>query len=134
MPYLSDTQVANIVFNETRSLNGPSIAEARVNIAHAIMNAIGSPHKFPMMAPAVANPGPGESSIYDACTAAVSRARGNVMSSEDPTGGATHFNFRNSAFSGAFQGHKLKTSTGPLSNSYPTPELPASGIYANTYE
>jgi hypothetical protein len=134
VPFLSDEQITNIVFNETRSLSGPNIDEARINIAHAIINAASSKHKFPVMAPSTASPDSGEASIYNSCVAAISKARSNVMSRSDPTGGAQHFNFRKNKSNADFQGHKIKTSVGPLNNSYPTAELPKSGIYANTYE
>ncbi|MFL6740825.1 MAG: RHS repeat-associated core domain-containing protein [Sphingomicrobium sp.] len=35
---LTDTQVANVIFNETRSLSGNGIDEARENVAHTIIN------------------------------------------------------------------------------------------------
>jgi hypothetical protein len=132
--HLSDEQIGNIVFNETRSLSGAGIDEARVNIAHALINASASTHKFPLVASSTAEPGPGEDEIYQACSNAASTARGNVMAGIDPTDGAEHFNFRKNKSKANFQGHKIKTSIGPLNNSYPTKELPKSGIYANTYE
>ncbi len=134
MATLSDTQIANIIFNETRSLSGGSIAQARVNVAHAIINALASPHKLPPMALTTAKVPAAETAIMLACTQAVQTARANIAVRNDPTKGATHFNFRKNTFSGAFQGHALKTSVGPLTNSYPTTELPANGIYANTYD
>ncbi|MGH7840980.1 MAG: hypothetical protein ACREQT_05595 [Candidatus Binataceae bacterium] len=134
MPKLSDQQIANILFNETRSLNGLGILAARINLAHAILNAEASPHGLPQMASPVAKVPPAERATYDACLIAVQQARADAASKLDPTAGAQHFNFRKNAWPGDFQGHKLKTSIGPLSNSYPTEDLPASGIYANTYE
>jgi len=133
MTTLTDAQIANIVFNETRSLSGTGIDTARTNIAHAIMNALGSQHRFPMMASSVASPGPLEKAAMLACTDAVTKARANVTAGTDPTKGAQHFNFRKNALQGAFQGHAIRTSNGPFANSYPTAALPASGIYANTY-
>ena len=134
MTKLSDQQISNIVFNETRSLSGPTITDARVNIAHAIINTAASSHRFPVMASAVAHPGPAEKSILAECVTAVRTARRELLAGKDPTLGARHFNFRKNAFSGAFQGHALKTSVGPLDNAYPTAASPSSGIYANTYE
>ena len=134
MTVISDTQLANIIFNETRSLSGVDIDKARVNIAHAILNAAASKHKFPMMAPATAKPGSGEQAIFGLCCVAVGIARTNIAAGKDPTNGAEHFNFRKNNSQSDFQGHKIKTSVGPLNNSYPTAELPAIGIYANTYE
>jgi hypothetical protein len=129
----SDQQIGSIVFNETRSLSGPNIRQARINLAHAILNAADSPHRFPLMASHVATPGSGEGGIYASCFDAASTARLNVMSGIDPTGGATHFNFRPNKSTSPFQGHALRTSVGPLENSYPTDDLPSDGIYANTY-
>ncbi len=133
MTTLTDSQIAAIVFNETRSLSGTAIAEARLNISHSIINALGSKHRFPMMASSTASPQPGEVATFAACVGAVASARANIAAGRDPTSGAEHFNFRKNALAGAFQGHILKTSSGPLDNSYPTAALPATGIYANTY-
>lgn len=133
--HISDDEIANIIFNETRSLSGAGIDDARVKIAHAIINAIASPHKFPKMAPTKANPPPVEKGVHAACIAAVQSARANVRAGNDLTSGATHFNFRrNNTDKTPFQGHALKTTVGPFANSHPTDELPASGIYSNTYE
>ncbi|MGN6526643.1 MAG: hypothetical protein ACTHL8_09660 [Burkholderiaceae bacterium] len=77
---LTDAEIANVVFNETRSLSGEDIATARKNVAHSIMNAI------------------------------------------DKNNGR-----------GDFFGLPIKTQVGPLDNSYPTDDQPASNIYANTY-
>jgi hypothetical protein len=65
---------------------------------------------------------------------AVSIARQDQANGSDPTGGAVHFNFRPNNSTGPFQGHALKTQCGPLNNSFPTADLPATGIFANTYE
>jgi len=65
---------------------------------------------------------------------AVAQARIETSQGKDPTGGATHFNFRKNAFAGAFQGYGLKRSSAPLSNAYPTAALPADDVYANTHE
>jgi hypothetical protein len=131
---LTDTEIANIVFNETRSLSGPGISDARVNVAHAILNAEVSPAGLARMASTHATVPAVESAAYDDCTRAVKMARTNRAKNVDPTAGATHFNFRSNASRGAFYGKAIKTSVGPLSNSFPTDDLPQAGIYANTYE
>jgi hypothetical protein len=41
---LTDAQIVNVIFNETRSLPGADVQRARVNIAHAIINADNSSH------------------------------------------------------------------------------------------
>jgi len=75
-----------------------------------------------------------EQPVYDACLTAVSAARAARKKGQDPTQGGKNFNFRKDNSTGPFQGHVLQTQVGPLDNSYPTDDLPASGIYANTYK
>ena len=75
-----------------------------------------------------------EQAIYRACQVAVQGARSNLAKKQDPTKGATHFNFRNGSSQAAFQGYSILTSVGRLNNSYPTVVLPATNIYANTYK
>jgi hypothetical protein len=130
---LTDDEIAAILFNETRSLSGDSIAQARANAAHAIINAQASSHRMPPMAPRVAHIPPAEQDAYTACREAVRTARSDITSGQDPTNGATHFNFRKNNSTADFQGHQIRTNVGPLNNSYPTSDLPASGVYANTY-
>lgn len=130
---LTDEQVANIIFNETRSLSGTDIDTARLNVAHAILNGENS-KKRPLAAPTSATVPAVESAAYALCEAAVAAAKKNVEAGTDPTAGAIHFNFRKNNWTGDFQGHAIKTQVGPLNNSYPSADLPATGIYANTYE
>lgn len=130
---LTDEQIANIIFNETRSLSGEKIAEARKNIAHTILNALASSDRRPKTAPAEAHVPKQESDTYTHCIAAVAAARKEDANKIDPTHGATNFNFRKNDWRGDFYGLKIKTQLGPLKNSYPTDNLPASNIYANTY-
>lgn len=129
---LSDTEIAKIIFNETRSLSGPNIDRARANIAHAVINGDNNPPR-PISAPTTANVPAAEQAVYQGCMAAVVTARGENSNGQDPTNGGVHFNFRADSSKGPFQGHALQTQVGPLNNSYPTPTLPASGIYAKTY-
>lgn len=132
--HLTDHQIANIIFNETRSLSGAGIEQARVNIAHVIINGIASPHRLPMMASSHAHPKHEEIGVLQACQAAVRTARSNIARKEDPTKGATHFNFRNGNSMAGFEGYAIRTQVGPLDNSYPTHALPKENIYANTYQ
>ena len=125
---LTDSQIANIVFNETRSLSGDKIAEARKNIAHSIINAQASTGKRPKTGPIVAHIPKQENDIHAACVDAVAAARADRIGNLDPTGGATNFNFRKNKLTGDFYGLKIKTQLGPLNNSYPTSDLPASNI------
>jgi hypothetical protein len=130
---LTDKEIANVVFNETRSLSGENIEQARKNVAHSIINAQAASGARPKTGPTVAHVPKQESDVYDACTAAVAAAREDRSKKLDPTGGATNFNFRKNDWRGDFFGLKISTQIGPLDNSYPTADLPASNIYANTY-
>jgi hypothetical protein len=128
---LTQLQVANIIFNETRSLSGISIQEARKNVAHAIINADNTlGNKRPITAPTTVTVPLAEKSVYLQCQEAATQAMNDT---KDPTDGAIYFNFRKNNGRGDFYGAKIKTQVGPLNNSYPTVELPAKDIYANTY-
>jgi hypothetical protein len=129
---LTDEQIANIIFNETRSLSGALIAEARTNVAHAIIN--GQKLKGrPKSGPTKATVPDVEKQTYADCKVAIKTARANGAKSVDPTNGATNFNFRKNNWTGDFYALPIKTQVGPLNNSYPTTDLPATNIYANTY-
>lgn len=130
---LTDDQIANVIFNETRSLSGVGIDEARKNIAHSIINAQAATGKRPKTGPVVAHVPEQESDTYESCQSAVSAARDDKKKNVDPTGGATNFNFRKNNWRGDFYGLKIKTQKGPFDNSFPTDDLPSSNIYANTY-
>jgi hypothetical protein len=84
---LTDEQIANIIFNETRSLSGEKIAEARKNIAHTILNALALSDKRPKTAPAEAHVPKQESETYQHCTAAVAAAKKEAVNKIDPTHG-----------------------------------------------
>ncbi len=130
---LSDTQIANIIFNETRSFSGENVAEARRDIAHVIINgdnALGD--NRPVTAPTTANVPPAEASTYSACSNAVSTARAE-REWTDPTNGATNFNFRNNDSTAPFYGLPNQTHVGPLNNSYTGGGLNATGVWVNTY-
>lgn len=130
---LTTDQLANIIFNETQSLSGPGIEQARVNIAMTILNAEKQGKARPMTAPASETVPPVEKAIYADCLKAAQKAIADQKKGDDPTKGATHFNFRSNSSPNPFFGFALRIQFGPLRNSYPTPALPASGIYANTY-
>jgi hypothetical protein len=132
---LKDDEIAAIIFNETRSLTGAGIADARRNLAHAIMNgdeALGA--KRPKSAPTTASVAPGEHEAYAGSLSAVGEARAHRAEGKDPTNGARHFNFRGGASKQPFQGYPLHTQAGPLNNSWPSRDLPAAGVYADTYQ
>ncbi len=129
---MTDEQIAAVIFNETRSLSGDNISSARTNIAHAIYNAEQTGRRD-KAAPTTAKVPAVEKLTYEACKTAVNEMRTNVRNKVDPTDGATNFNFRKNNWRGDFYKKKIKTQIGPLFNSYPTTDLPATGIYANTY-
>jgi hypothetical protein len=130
---LTDAQIANVLFNETRSLSGPSIQQARINIAHAIVNGDGASGNRPRTGPTSAHVPASEATVYAQCVQAVRQMRDQQVRSVDPTSGARNFNFRRNASRANFYGLPVATQSGPLDNSYPTVDLPATGIYANTY-
>jgi DNA-binding protein HU-beta len=130
---LSDVEIQNIIFNETRSLSGPQIATARTNIAHAVINGEEHPPRPPSAPTTVGPIPPAEQAVYHACLTAVTDARAARQNGQDPTNAGKHFNFRKNNSTAPFQGHALRTQVGPLNNSFPTSDLPAIGIYGNTY-
>lgn len=130
---LTTTQIANIIFNETQSLSGAGIDQARTNIAMTILNAEKKGKARPMTAPDSATVSPVEKAIYAACLSAAQQAVADQKKGVDPTNGVTHFNFRPTSSTSPFFGFPQRTQLGPFRNSYPTPALPASGVYANTY-
>ena len=132
---LTDAEIANIVFNETRALSGAGIENARLNVAHAVMNG-DELHgaKRPKSAPSRAQVPEVERGGYQASTAAVAAARAQRGRGVDPTSGGMHFNFRGNPSRKPFMGYPIRTQTGPFQNSNPNEAVPASGAYANTYQ
>jgi RHS repeat-associated protein len=136
---LSEQEIGNIVFNETRSLNGTGVQAARENIAHAIINADekwGSNRStYAGTAPATVteNAKNTDAEQYKSSQKAASDAVSTHLEN-DPTNGAVFFNFRSNDSRSNFQGAEIQTQVGPLNNSYPTADLPGTGIYANTYK
>ncbi|MDC8013016.1 RHS repeat-associated core domain-containing protein [Tahibacter soli] len=131
---LSWNQVANIVFNETRSLDGPGIDQARKDVAHAVIN---GDEQFgnarPQTSTTRARVPREERDVYEQCKSATIDAFIDEYMGIDPTNDATHFNMRRNDSRKPFQGHEIETQNGPFENSYPTPDLPGTGIYLNTY-
>jgi hypothetical protein len=135
---LSDREVANVLFNETRSFSAgddpTQLTEGRENVAHAIMNgdrremASGIPR--PLAASTVAHVPPQEQARYDACLDAVKQARAADV---DPTHAAVHFNFRNNDSQGAFMGFPVQTNNGPVFNGYAGGGL-GTHVWINTYD
>jgi hypothetical protein len=148
--YLTVQGVGNIVFNETRSLSGDKIQDARKNIAHSIFNAdtkFGNKRddvagtapttvnrkSAAGSAPITVNVPEAENGIYTQSQQAARNAYAEQNRGYDPTHGATNFNFRNSDSRAAFQSLSISTQVGPFNNSYPTKDLNATGVYSNTY-
>jgi len=136
---LSAKEIANIVFNELRSLSGKGIDQAYINMIYAIINGdereATTGRKRPRSASTEACVPPVEQKVWDEIFLLVLQALSNYYEEGiDPTGGALHFNNRKDSGTGPFQGHEIETQSGPFHNSCPTKELPAEGIYSNTYE
>jgi hypothetical protein len=72
---LTDAQIANVIFNETRSLSGADIQRVRVNIAHTIINADNGSHARPRTGSTAASVPPAERATYAQCLQAVQLAR-----------------------------------------------------------
>ena len=131
-------QVGNIVFNETRSLSGPHIDQARYNVARVVINgavdATLHNRKRPQSAPLTATVPTTEMKTYDASQDAAALAASDYKDGKvDPTNGAKNFNFRSNDSKKDFQGHEIQTQIGPLDNSYPTNDL-GKTVYANSYK
>jgi RHS repeat-associated protein len=135
---LSTTEIGNIIFNETRSLSGENIQTARENIAHAIINAEErwgeNRNRYAGTAPTRvdARAQQADSTQYESSQQAA-RSAVAIHATSDPTNGAVFFNFRSNDSRSDFQNAEIQTQVGPLANSYPTSDVPATGIYANTY-
>lgn len=136
---LLDADKAAIIFNETRSLSGPNLQKAREFLAHAITNADerwgADRYKYAGSAPATIPGGVPNAEVdaYRSALDAVAAAKAQRAQGIDPTNGALNFNFRKPNQSGDFAGRSVKTRLGPFNNSYPTKQLPGSGVYSFTY-
>jgi RHS repeat-associated protein len=136
---LTQSQIAAIVFNETRSLSGQDVEQARIDVAHAIINASAKygDKKRPPTASDVASVPKVEKAAYRSSLNATKTALCESKLGVDPTQGGTHFNLRPNNSKGPFFGSPklpLTSQSGPFNNSYPTSDLPASGIYVDTYK
>jgi hypothetical protein len=141
---LSDEEIGNIVFNETRSLSGPGIDDARSRIVHIIINGdelLGA--KRPATASAVLPKklSASEQKVLLSIRAIVTAVRADREDGIDPTGGAIGFGFRDvtkfgSGFAGLSTVQRFGTQhpipgliVGPFVNSFPTKDLGPTGIY-----
>jgi len=136
---LTAEQIGNIVFNETRSLSGAGIEEARNALAHAIRNGEDSPGPTgipPRTAPPkVGAIPPSEATTYQNIQDTVAQADMDRANGVDPSQGATHFNMTVGApQTSPFYGAHIR-SYGPFNNSAPNPQVPSkTGVYINLFE
>jgi RHS repeat-associated protein len=133
---LSQTQLTNVVFNETKSLRGDRVDWARRDAAHVIANgdADPGPRGRPVHAVDTATSEETRSQVYRDTARAVRRTMAERSLGFDPTFGARHFNIRPGDGTGPWRGLPMVTHEGPLNNSYTKGDVPASsGIYLNTY-
>jgi hypothetical protein len=145
---LTVKEVGLIVFNETQSFTdhdkaNDTIGGAREKVAHAVINGdtkLGRkrPRTVPPIEPsAKALKDPDTRQAYDSSMVA---AREAYLSSNDPTHGATHFQFlptsdrSNMKFrNGSPKGVALETQSGPFNNSYLKNDVRSHQVYVNTY-
>jgi RHS repeat-associated protein len=133
---LSQGQLTNIVYNETRSLSGARVDWGRRDAAHAIANGDATPGPLGRPTHAVDTVRADESGtkIYQDTARAVRRTLAERSLGFDPTRGARHFNIRENASMLPWRGLPVVTHEGPLNNSYTGRDVHAtSGVYINTY-
>jgi RHS repeat-associated protein len=134
---LSVTQITNIVVNETQSLHGPDVmlSDAYQSVAHAIINGDNAKGaNRPITASDKVNAATQQTQSYKDTKADVQCACQDAAKGVDPTNGSQNFNLRPNDSTKPFQGADIQTQSGPFTNSYPTKDLPKTGIYVNTYK
>jgi uncharacterized protein RhaS with RHS repeats len=134
-------QVVNSSYNESRSLSGAALAQALEDIdqvdANLLRNgkSLGPPLTVPTNVSSVPN---SETSNYQACLDAAEKTQFDRKLGIDPTHGATHYYEQSdpnmpTPYPNDTR-YQVQTSSGPLSNSYPYGDVPASsGVFVNTY-
>ena len=133
---MTTKEVGNIVFNETRSLSGKDIDDARAAIAHAIRNGEekGGDKRPKTAPPDIGSIPSAEAGTYRDSQIAAARADHERAQGTDPSHGATHFNMTVGPSSKPFYGGHLR-SYGPFHNSNPNRQVPTSdGVYINFFE
>lgn len=134
---LSVTQVTNIVVNETQSLHGSDVtlSDAHQSVAHAIINGDNAKgDNRPITAPDKVSAATQQTQSYKDTKADVQCACQDAAKGVDPTNGAQNFNLRPNDSTKPFQGADIQTQSGPFRNSFPSKDLPKTGIYVNTYK
>jgi RHS repeat-associated protein len=146
---LSQDQVANIIFNEIRSLYGAGINRAYENIANTIINGDikwgVNRMRHAHTQPSEASPQESEQGIWDQIKDIVDKVfdyrcyPANPKTETDPTSGSIFFQMLETNSSEEFNGRPLSTQDGPFDNSFPRDDahpnrdLPAHGNYVDTY-
>jgi hypothetical protein len=116
---LTTQEVGNIVYNETRSLSGPGIEEARLAMAHAIRNGEDVPRGRPPSAPdVVSGVPPTETAAYQASQDTAAQADAERANGIDRAQGGTHFNVRSGSSTAPRGSEQFVTHFGPFNNSY----------------
>jgi RHS repeat-associated protein len=128
-------QLQNIIYNETASLSGPGIDAGSVAIAYVLQNrsnagingGVASDALTQSAQSAIQNGVPAAVAAYNRAAAAAAKAID--CPSNDPTGGALHFNLRGNASVGPWLGlpaYPMLLQFGPLNSKRPDPAaLPA---------
>jgi RHS repeat-associated protein len=140
-------ELAGIVYNESSSLSGPGIFEARQAIAFVAENretpgradpGIASPQLTRSEQAAIRNGVPSANIAYGQAVVAAALA----LCIPDPTQGAREFNFRRTDSLSPRDGVPVLLNIGPFNNSNPTignprvpprEQLPATGVHFNVY-
>jgi hypothetical protein len=136
---LGPDDYAGIVWNESRSLTGPQSHQARVQIAHTVMNgdeawgdrrnSIAGTSTNIAKVPNVRT----EQDAYADAKAAVAEAMASRARGIDPTDGSVLYQFLPGPSLEDFYERKVKTKSGPLNNSYPHGKLGSNNVYLYTY-
>jgi hypothetical protein len=141
-------ELAAIIYNETASLSGVGIYDARLAIGFVAINRegagiLGGIAPFTLSRQeqlAIKNKVPSAITAYLMSLRAASTALNKCGS--DPTQGAKEFNLRGSSSKSPRRGVPVLLQFGPFNNSYPTvgnpnvlviEQLPASGVYINIF-
>ncbi len=137
---LRNLDITNIVFNETRSLSGQAIYNARFYMAISIMNADAkwAAERSRYASTASSDMPIGltteEENVWDQVLQTVVDARARLASGQDPTNGALYFYEHTSPTTADWNGAGIQTQSGPLANSFPFGDVPArNGVYVDTY-
>ena len=141
-------ELANIIFNETQSLSGPSLSAAQVAIGQIAINrevpgsvdpGIASSSLNATSARALRNGAPSVVQAYNSAT----QAAGLALCKPDMTSGAKGFVLKGNPSKVLRYGrYPVLQQFGPFNNSFPTvgnanvprsQQLPATGVYINTF-